>query len=135
MHELSISRAIVNAALRHAGGRRVTAVDVRVGGLRQVVPDSLRFYFGIVARDTDAQGAELRLQVVGSRLRCPACWREWDPAPPPLATHGESWAGVPVVPTFRCPTCGEAGEVLMGGELQVESIDVVDEQVVQGAVD
>ena len=41
VHELSISSAIVDTALRHAGGRRVTAVNLRVGGLRQVVPDSL----------------------------------------------------------------------------------------------
>ena len=56
MHELSISSAIVDTAMRHAGGRRVTAVDVRVGALRQVVPDSLAFYFEIVSRDTRLRG-------------------------------------------------------------------------------
>ena len=43
MHELSIASAIVDTALRHAGERRVTRVDVQVGALRQVVPDSLAF--------------------------------------------------------------------------------------------
>ena len=52
MHELSISSAIVDTALRHAGGRRVTSVALRVGALRQVVPESLKFYFEIVGRDT-----------------------------------------------------------------------------------
>ena len=93
MHELSICQAIVDTALRHAGGRRVTVVDVRVGRLRQVVPDSLAFYFEIVARDTDVEGAELRIEQVGSQLRCPACWCEWDPAPPPMATHEAPRAG------------------------------------------
>jgi hydrogenase nickel incorporation protein HypA/HybF len=127
MHELSIGQAIVDTALKHAGGRRVTAVDVRIGSLRQVVPDSLSFYFEIVARDTDVEGAELRLEHVRAELRCAACWREWDPAPPPLATHetpGDE--GPPPIPAFRCPTCGEAGEVLTGGELEVESIEVSD---------
>ncbi len=87
MHELSISQAIVDTALRHAGGRKVTVVDVRIGRLRQVVPDSLAFYFEIVARDTDVRGRrpahrERRLRVALPGLRC-----EWDPAPPPLATH------------------------------------------------
>ena len=127
MHELSISQAIVDTALRHAGGRKVTVVDVRVGRLRQVVPDSLSFYFEIVARDTDVEGADLRIEQIGSELRCPACWCEWDPAPPPLATHETPGpGGPPPVPAFRCPTCGEAGEVLTGGELEVESIEVSD---------
>ena len=127
MHELSVSQAIVDTALRHAGGRKVTVVDVRVGRLRQIVPDSLSFYFEIVARDTDVEGADLRIEQVGSELRCPACWCEWDPAPPPLATHETPGpGGPPPVPTFRCPTCGEAGEVLTGGELEVESIEVSD---------
>ena len=50
MHELSIAGAIVATVERHAGGRAVTSVRVRVGRLRQVVPESLEFCFGIVAR-------------------------------------------------------------------------------------
>ena len=126
MHELSIGQAIVDTALRHAAGRKVTAVDVRIGRLRQVVPDSLSFYFEIVARDTDVEGADLRVEHVGSQLRCPACWCEWDPAPPPLVSHGEPLGSPPPIPGFRCPTCGDAGEVLTGGELEVESIEVSD---------
>ncbi len=41
MHELSIAEAIVDVATRHAAGRRVVRVEVKVGHLRQVVPDSL----------------------------------------------------------------------------------------------
>ena len=81
MHELSIASAIVDTALRHANDRRVTRVDVQVGALRQVVPDSLAFYFAIVARDTACEGARLELELVGAWLRCPTCGQEWDPAP------------------------------------------------------
>ena len=31
MHELSIAGAVVDTAVRHAAGRRVTRVDVRLG--------------------------------------------------------------------------------------------------------
>ena len=31
------------------------------------------------------------------------------------------------MPAFRCPTCGEPGEILTGGELEVESIEITDE--------
>jgi hydrogenase nickel incorporation protein HypA/HybF len=125
VHELSISSAIVNTAERHAAGRKVTAVDVRVGSLRQVVPESLHFYFEIVARDTLCEGASLELERVTALLRCPDCGREWDPAPPALATHEPAFtSGLPPVPTFTCPDCRVAGDVLAGDELEVESIEV-----------
>jgi hydrogenase nickel incorporation protein HypA/HybF len=38
MHELSIAASIADIAVRHARGRKVSRVEVRVGHLRQVVP-------------------------------------------------------------------------------------------------
>jgi hydrogenase nickel incorporation protein HypA/HybF len=109
MHELSIATAVLNTALKSAGERRVTAVSVRAGRLRQVVPDSLRFYFEIVARDTACEDAQLDLTEVPVRLRCGGCGVEWEP----------DW------PLFRCSRCGSAHvEVLSGEELLVEYIEV-----------
>ena len=59
MHELSLAGAVIDTAERHAAGRRVTAVYLRVGDLRQVVPDSLAFYFEHVARGTLVRGRAL----------------------------------------------------------------------------
>ncbi|HET8592916.1 MAG TPA: hydrogenase maturation nickel metallochaperone HypA [Solirubrobacterales bacterium] len=125
MHELSLAGAIVETVERHAGGSRVTAVQMRIGSLRQVVPDSLAFYFEIVARGSVCEGAELQHELVAALLRCPRCGAEWDPAPPPVATHGGEIGGLPGLPTFRCPGCASGGgEVLRGGEFEVESIEV-----------
>ena len=122
MHELSISSAIVDTAVRHADGRRVTQVDVRIGALRQVVPESLAFYFEIVSRDTACAGAGLELELIDAMMRCEACGHEWDPAPEPELGHE---AGAWVLPQFRCPACEGAGaEVVRGDELEVESIEV-----------
>ena len=131
MHELSIAQAVTDTAVKHAGGRQVKLISLRLGTLRQVVFDSLEFYFEIVARDTLCEGAELEHELVRARLRCPDCSAEWDPAPPPLATHGES-DGVPAVPTFRCPDCGTPGAVQAGGELEVDSIEVEDPEPALG---
>ena len=109
MHELSLSRAIVETAARHAAGRRVLVVDLKVGRLRQVVPDTLQFYFEFVARETVCEGARLRQEVVEVRLSCRPCEREWEIE----------------APTFRCPTCGGGDVVVVGGdELDVESIEL-----------
>ena len=108
MHELSLSRAVVDTVVEHAGGRRVAIVRLRVGDLRQVVPGTLRFYFGLSARETVCEGARLEQERVALRLGCPACAREWEPD----------------TPRFRCPSCGGVADVLAGEELEVESIEV-----------
>jgi hydrogenase nickel incorporation protein HypA/HybF len=112
VHELALAGAVIGTVERHAGGRRVTAVYLKVGHLRQVVPDSLAFYFEHVARGTVCEGARLEQELVPAALRCD-CGHEW--------TLDD--------PVFRCPACGGAGaEVVAGEEFLVESIDVVSEQ-------
>jgi hydrogenase nickel incorporation protein HypA/HybF len=86
----------------------VTVVSLRIGHLRQVVPDSLAFYFELVSRESLCEGARLEQEYVPALLRCDACEREWDPQ--------DAW--------FACAGCGGAGEVIAGNELEVESIEV-----------
>lgn len=125
MHELSIAGAIRDAALRYAGGRQVTMVNVRIGTLRMVAGDSLAFYFEIVARDTLCEGAALEHERVDALLRCPVCLHEWDPAPAPPASHGLEPGVERLIPYFRCPACeSPRSEVVAGDELEVESIEV-----------
>jgi hydrogenase nickel incorporation protein HypA/HybF len=113
MHELSISSAIVDTAVKHAEGRRVTLVSLTVGALRQVVPHSLEFYFDIVARGTLCEGARLEQTLVPASARCDGCGHGWELDP---------------LPVFRCPRCGgAAAEVVSGNELEVEAIEVEEE--------
>ena len=113
MHEFAIASAVVATAVRHAGGRPVAVVNVRCGRLRQVVPSSLAFAFGVLARDTLCDGAVLEQEVVPARLGCAVCARDWEIE----------------LPIFRCPTCGTAAvQVLTGEELEVESIEVAQDE-------
>jgi hydrogenase nickel incorporation protein HypA/HybF len=59
VHELAVAQAIVAAAERHAEGRPVSVVGVRVGRLRQVVPEYLSFCFEVAAKETLCEGPEL----------------------------------------------------------------------------
>jgi hydrogenase nickel incorporation protein HypA/HybF len=113
MHELSIAQAIVGVAERHAAGRRVEAVEVRVGALRQVVPDALSFAFELVAEGTPVEGAELRIVEVPARVACRQCGAE---------------SRVDEFP-FGCARCGGLDVDVVGGEeLHVESLEVVDDE-------
>jgi hydrogenase nickel incorporation protein HypA/HybF len=109
VHELALSRAIVATVERHAAGRRVRLVTLRVGGLRQVVPQTLEFYFEFAARGSLCEGARLEQQLLEARLHCNPCATEW----------------AIEVPAFRCPSCGGGDVAVVGGdEFQVESIEV-----------
>ncbi|HUE25303.1 MAG TPA: hydrogenase maturation nickel metallochaperone HypA [Solirubrobacteraceae bacterium] len=109
MHELALSSAIVNTVAKHADGRRVTAVNLQVGRLRQVIPETLEFYFEFVARDSVCEGARLNQEVIDARLRCKPCEFEW----------------AIEIPAFRCPECGGSDvEIASGDEFLVESIEV-----------
>jgi hydrogenase nickel incorporation protein HypA/HybF len=110
MHELSLSGAIVNTVEKHAAGRPVSVVSMRIGALRQIVPDTLEFYFGFVSKGTVCEGARLEQELIPARLRCGGCEREWEIE----------------LPVFMCPACGGVGrvEVASGDEFEVESIEV-----------
>ena len=112
MHELSLATGIVETVIRHADGRRVTSVEMRIGTLRQVVPESLDFYFGICSRDTLCEGAALEHEIIPARIRCRACGEERELTEP----------------DFRCRACSATQvEVVAGAEFEVDSIEVTEE--------
>ena len=93
MHELSVATAVLNTALKHADGRRVTLVSVRVG---RAAPGRARVAAASTGRSSPAtrraRARTLELIEIEARLRCRDCEREWSPE----------------IPAFRCPDCGSA---------------------------
>ena len=70
MHELSLCEAIAGVVKTHADGRHVDVVRVRIGALRQVVPESLSFCWTLVRDSEDMPDAELELECVTAEVRC-----------------------------------------------------------------
>ncbi|WP_128378736.1 hydrogenase maturation nickel metallochaperone HypA [Streptomyces cavernae] len=113
MHELSLCDAIARAVIHHAGGHRVRSVRLRVGALRQVVPDALVFCWSLAARDPLLQGSVLDVEVVPAEVECVECGTR----------HTLSRF------VLRCPGCQGSVSVVSGEELLVVSIDVLDEDL------
>jgi hydrogenase nickel incorporation protein HypA/HybF len=117
MHELSIAQAIVEVALRHARGRQVHRVEVKIGHLRQVVPSALGFAFELLADGTLLQGAELAIEDVPARGRCRACGTETTMSAFPL----------------QCAGCGGLDqEILAGEELLVDALECEELLAIEG---
>jgi hydrogenase nickel incorporation protein HypA/HybF len=123
MHELSITRALVDQALAEAekhGAKRISRIRLLLGEGGGVVPDCVQFYFDEMKKDTMAAEAQLEFKRVPLRIRCPKCGAEWRLASEGLSPDGDS----PQDPFEGMCKCNAGGEVVSGQELVIESIDV-----------
>lgn len=109
MHELAIAGHVIDIATRHADGRKVTKVYLKVGHLRQIVPSALSFSFDLVAQGTPIEGADLALEEIPATGQCRNCGAE---------TRLETFP-------LRCKACGGLHlEITQGEELYVESLEM-----------
>jgi hydrogenase nickel incorporation protein HypA/HybF len=116
MHEMGIAMQIIEIATasipRHSGKVRVEKVNLRIGKLAAVVPESLRFCFEIAIKDTPLDGARLIIEEKPVVARCKDCAAEW--------TIQDA--------VFTCENCHSGSlEILSGRELDIESIEIADE--------
>jgi hydrogenase nickel incorporation protein HypA/HybF len=113
MHELSLCGAIADIASRRAGARPVEVIHVRIGQLRQVVPETLTFCWSMVSEGTELAGSVLAVERVPAVLRCRTCGAE--------AELGQQIA-------FACAACGGldvdavAGEEFLVTELELAGV-------------
>ncbi len=78
MHEASITEAMLNMALEHAKGQRITDIYLRVGMMSLVAPESVEFYFEYLSSGTLAEGATLHFETVPIEMTCLDCGRQAD---------------------------------------------------------
>ena len=111
MHELSLCEAIAATVVKHAGDRTASAVVVRIGHLRQVVPDALSFCWAMLTEGSDLEGCALEIEQVPAVIRCAGCGAET----------------ILDVPLMICPACeGDDVTLLAGEEFQVASLDLAE---------
>ena len=111
MHELSLCESIARAVTREAGGRQVTSVRLRIGALRQVVPETLTYCWSITSRGPILDGSELEIEHVPAEIECRGC-----------GTRSQ-------LSRFNlcCPGCGGRDvTVVAGEEMLIVSIDVAE---------
>ncbi len=116
MHEMGIAAEILRIVNESIPGDmihpRVARINLRVGRLSAVVPQSLKFCFEIAAKDGPAEGAQLHIEEIAVTARCNDCANLWEID----------------APAFQCPRCDSGSlELLSGRELDIESIELEEE--------
>jgi hydrogenase nickel incorporation protein HypA/HybF len=110
VHELSLCHAIAGVVSSHAQGRHVDVVRVRVGALRQVVPDALTCCWSIIRDHEALPDARLELELVPAAVACRTCGQ-----------RSEISSRFSVL----CPVCESTDvSVVAGEEFLVTSLDV-----------
>ena len=115
MHEMGIALQIIEIATdsipADLKGAKVSRVNLKVGRLAAVVPDSLRFCFEVASKETALEGDELVIQEIPVLARCRDCQAEWTIAEP----------------AFSCKACDSGAlDILSGRELDIESIEIAE---------
>ncbi len=117
MHELSLTKSILDTALKYAektDSRKVVTIVLRLGILRDIKKKWIQHYFNYISKGTIAEGAEILVMVNPIVCRCPDCGKEFEIVEDRLA--GEE---------ILCPGCSSQNYTLISGrEFSIEGIEV-----------
>jgi hydrogenase nickel incorporation protein HypA/HybF len=117
MHELAIAQSLIDTAiaLMPAGTSQVARLHVQLGTLAGLSKDELTFGFEVMSKQTPCAEAKLEIEEIPAVVYCPQCGNEY-------SIDDDRF--------LICPTCGTpAVLILQGKELQITSIEIMDEVV------
>jgi hydrogenase nickel incorporation protein HypA/HybF len=116
MHEMALAEGILSVVLDAAGDEPVRKVDLLVGTLQLVAPQSLHTSLEILSEGTAAENATVHIQEILARFRCNKC-------------KAESAANQPLL---QCGQCGSTDlAVISGDELLVDSVELENGEVIR----
>ena len=115
MHEMGIAAQVIEIAEasipEEKQNAKVECVNLNIGRLAAVVPDSLRFCFNIMIENTRLAGAKLHIREIAVKALCKDCRHEW----------------IIDTPVFTCVQCDSGAlDILSGRELDISSIEIAD---------
>jgi hydrogenase nickel incorporation protein HypA/HybF len=115
MHEMGIAMQIVDIARsaipKSIPNPRIESVNLKVGKLTAIVPESLRFCFTVVTKDTPLEGARLNIEELPVVALCEECAQQ--------STIENA--------DFSCRKCKSGKlKILSGRELTVSSIELAE---------
>ncbi len=113
MHEMGIAIQIIKIAVdsipHDMTDCKITAVNVEVGTMSTIVPDSLSFCFEISAKETPCSEAKLMIKKIPAVMKCNDCNLEWE-----IEEH-----------VFECNQCKSSTiEIIKNCDIDIISIEM-----------
>jgi hydrogenase nickel incorporation protein HypA/HybF len=111
VHELSICNSVAGIVRKHAAGREVRTVNIRIGAMRQIVPDTLVYCWSLVTESSELEDTELRVERIPAKIRCTCCGRE-------------QVLDAPAMVCESCPGC--TVDLVEGDEFLITSLELAE---------
>ncbi len=116
MHELGVTRSIVDVVLRHAhsqNAKQILSVSLVIGEMRNLEEEWVQRYFDRCVEGSIAQGAKIHIQKVPIAFYCNACGATFQ------LDMGQD-------KHMCCAQCqSEDYDMITGGELLIKEIEVI----------
>jgi len=109
MHEFSLTKNILDVALKNAGGKRLVRVNLLIGQFSDEREEAIRFYWDELVKATSERTAELTFKLLAAEMQCLECGTAFHPE--------EETASCPVCQSYRLV-------ILSGDDVRLDSIDV-----------
>ena len=112
MHEMSIAKSlidIIHEEMAKNDARILRTVRLNIGEMAAIVPESLKFCFEIITKDTELEGTKLIMDIIPLMGYCHSCKEEFE-----IIDYA-----------FLCPKCGDTKiETIGGQDLSIVEIEV-----------
>ncbi|MDD2439711.1 MAG: hydrogenase maturation nickel metallochaperone HypA [Methanosarcinaceae archaeon] len=128
MHEYSIACEILDQVLKTAKlheAKEIKSVTLELGQLAHTNPDQLAFCFDVLAKESLAEGAELKVEMKAPTIECDCGYS--GPVKKPSAACAEEKLQselLEYISALACPKCGKNARIAGGRELLIKTIDI-----------
>ena len=114
MHELSVALNIIEIVLDYANklqAKSVCELELDIGTISGVIPETLEFAMDVSIKDTIIENAKIKINVIEAEAKCMKCEKHFN---------------LNDIYTL-CPFCGSFEfDIIKGKELKVKSIKIPD---------
>lgn len=120
MHELSLATSLVDSLHEFAEkkiGGKLLEVHLRVGKLRAISIEQLKFSYKLLAKDQFLNESKLIVEETPALVHCPKCGFKKD-----FEVSDDSYHFA--LPTLSCPECGTALDLEGGDEFVITKVRI-----------
>jgi len=116
MHELPVTKSILDIALAHAktnSVKKILSIHLEIGELSDLEDEWIQQYFDYLSEDTIAEGARLKIKRIPVVMLCDECSKSFEVK----IRQGKE---------IQCPDCGgKRCSLISGREYYIKDMEVV----------
>ncbi|SDP47566.1 hydrogenase maturation nickel metallochaperone HypA [Desulforhopalus singaporensis] len=117
MHELQVTKRILDIALKHAQASRVNkvlAIQLRIGAMSDLEDQWIQKYFDHLSKNTLAENARLKIERAPAVMKCNDCGHSFE-------------VSIKEIDKIQCPECAHASSLtfISGREYYIKNLEAI----------